>query len=72
MEQLSEYNQAFRDALQFISKYVYMNKSAKTLQNDITDLCHWIEENPEVSRKDLIKKLAETLRKFAKPEGIRM
>jgi len=68
MKKLSEYNQAFKDALQFVSKFVYMSKGTKTLQSQITDLCHWLEENPTISKGKLLEKLAEILRKFIQHE----
>lgn len=65
---LTPYNQAFRDGLQFLSKYVYLNKGTKSLQADITNLCHWLDENPVVNRKRLLAKCASILRKFVKYE----
>ena len=69
-KKLTQYNQAFKDALRFISKYIYLNKGTKTLENDINNLCHWLDENPVVNKKQLLGKLASILRKFVK-EGIR-
>ena len=65
---MKEYNKAFKDALQFISKYIYINKGTKSLQNDIAELCHWLDANPEASRQKLLTELAERLRKFVKHE----
>ena len=65
---MKEYNQAFKDALQFVSKYIYMNRGTKSLQNDIAELCHWLDDNPEIDKKKLLIKLAEILRKFVKDE----
>ena len=61
---LTPYNQAFRDCLQFISKYVYLNKGTKSLQNDIVELSHWLDANPEIAKVELQKRLLKVLEKF--------
>jgi hypothetical protein len=63
---MKEYNQAFKDALQFVSKYIYLNRGTKSLQNDIAHISHWLDDNPETTRAELLIKLAEILRKFKK------
>jgi hypothetical protein len=68
MSKPTEYNQAFKDALQFASKFIYMNRGTKAFQNEITNLCHWIDENPKTSKVQLLAKLAEILRQFVKDE----
>jgi len=61
-----DYTQGFKDALQFVSKYVYLNKGTKSLQNDIVELCHWLDANPQVGDTELKKKLLLVLERFVK------
>ena len=63
------YNQAFKDALQYMSKYVYMHKTGKMIQNNIAELSHWIDANPKATQDELLTRLAETVR--VKPTEIR-
>ena len=66
---LSEYNQAFKDALQYLSKYVYIHKGSKAIQNNIVELSHWNDEHPGATKKELLARLAETIR--VEDKGIR-
>jgi hypothetical protein len=68
MEKITEYNQAFKDALNFMNKFVYMNRGTKAFQLEATNLCHWIDDNPTASKVQLLQKLAEVMRKYVKDE----
>ena len=68
---MTEYNQAFKDCLMFMSKFLYLKLQRKSLQTEIIELAHWLDDHPATDKKTLLNKLAGILRKYMPDESIR-